>query len=172
MVLGLVTGAHGLRGEIRIRYFGDGPEGLARMPAVWIGRTQDDPEPRCYELERVAGGRAGEVRVALSGVEDRDGAEALHGRTVMGETRHLEPLPRGQYRWHELLGCRVEDLEGRPVGTVREIWETGAHDVLVVEDEEGQRHLLPAAGAFLREVDPPGRRIVYEVIPGLLDPPG
>lgn len=171
-MLGVVTGAHGLRGEVRIRYFGDGPEGLARMPVLWIGRTQDDPEPRRYQLEGTAEGRAGEVRATLSGVEDRDGAEALRGRTVMGETRHLEPLPRGEYRWHELVGCRVEDPAGRPVGTVREIWETGAHDVLVVEDEEGQRHLLPAAGAFLREVDPPGRRIVYEVIPGLLDPPG
>jgi 16S rRNA processing protein RimM len=53
---------------------------------------------------------------------------------------------------------------------VKEIWETGAHDVLVVEGEDGRRVLLPAAREFLREVDVAGRRVVIDVIPGLLDP--
>lgn len=166
-----MVGAHGLRGEIRIRYLGDGPEGLSRMPALWLGATPEDPQARRYEVERLSEGRRGEVRADLAGVSDRDGAEALRGLYVMGETGRLEPLPEGEYRWYELVGCRVEDPTGRPVGTVREIWETGAHDVLVVEDEEGERHLLPTARPFLLEVDPAGGRIVYDVIPGLLDPP-
>jgi len=177
VVLGVVVGAHGLRGELRVRFLGDGPESLARMPEVEIGSGLDDPEPRSFAVRRVREGRRGEVRVALDGIDDRDAAEALRGREVMGEAGHLESLGPGEYRWFELIGCRVlrADLpEGEPgsvLGTVREIWETGAHDVLVVENEEGQRHLLPAAQAFLREIDPAGRRIVYEVIPGLLDDP-
>jgi len=176
-VLGVVLGAHGLRGELRIRIFGDGPEGLAGMPAVELGSGLDDPELRRFAVRKVRDGRRGEARVALEGIEDRDAAEALRGRQVIGEARHLEPLEPGEYRWFELVGCRVyraDVPESAPeglVGTVREIWETGAHDVLVVENEEGQRHLLPAAQAFLREIDPAGRRIVYEVIPGLLDDP-
>lgn len=145
------------------------------MPAVELAGGLEDPEPRRYRVLRVARGRGGEVRVALEGVDDRDGAEALRGRQVIGDARHLEPLEAGEHRWFELIGCRVHAADAEegaaPIGTVREIWDTGAHDVLVVEDEEGQRHLLPAAKAFLREVDPAGRRIVYEVIPGLLDDP-
>jgi 16S rRNA processing protein RimM len=174
VVLGVVIGAHGLRGELRVRLLGDGPGGLSAMPAVELAVGLDDPRPRRCRVLRVRAGKAGEARVAVEGIEDRDAASALRGREVIGEARHLEPLAPGEYRWYELVGCRVyvsEDPDAAPVGTVREIWETGAHDVLVVEDEEGQRHLLPAAGAFLREVDPAGRRIVYEVIPGLLDDP-
>lgn len=176
-MLGVVVGVHGLRGELRVRWLGDGPEGIARMPAVELGRGLDDPELRRFAVRKVREGRRGEVRVSLQGIDDRDAAEAMRGRQVIGEARHLEPLAPGEYRWYELVGCRVyraDSPERAPeslLGTVREIWETGAHDVLVVENEEGQRHLLPAAQAFLREIDPAGRRIVYEVIPGLLDDP-
>jgi 16S rRNA processing protein RimM len=64
----------------------------------------------------------------------------------------------------------VETSDGRKLGTVRELMETGAHDVLIVEDGTGRDLLLPAAGALLREVDVAGRRIVIEVPEGLLDP--
>jgi len=172
--MGVVVGAHGLRGELRVRYLGDDGAGLEAMPTVELSRGSDDPEARRHRVLRVAEGRRGEVRLLLEGIDDRDAAEAQRGRQVIGEARYLEPLGAGEYRCYELVGCRVyraDEPQGEPVGTVREIWETGAHDVLVVEDEEGQRHLLPAARALLREVDPVGRRIVYEMIPGLLDDP-
>ena len=51
---------------------------------------------------------------------------------------------------------------------MRELWETGAHDVLVVEESGGRVHLIPAAEPFLRLVDPAARRIVIEPVPGLL----
>ena len=62
---------------------------------------------------------------------------------------------------------RVESQDGMPVGTVREIWETGGPDLLVVEGQGGREHLLPAA--LVQEVDVEGRRAVIEVFPGLLD---
>ena len=52
------------------------------------------------------------------------------------------------------------------MGTVREIWATAGNDLLVVEDEQGVRHLIPAA--LLRHVDAEGRRLVVEILPGLL----
>ncbi len=68
------------------------------------------------------------------------------------------------------MGCRVEREDGSEIGVVRDIWPTGESDVLVVEDKAGSEHLIPAAGDLLREVDIEGRRIVVEVIPGLLEP--
>ena len=53
---------------------------------------------------------------------------------------------------------------------VREIWETGAHDVLLVEDEEGVRRLLPTASELMREIDLEASRIVVVDLPGLLEP--
>ena len=59
---------------------------------------------------------------------------------------------------------------GRSIGTVKEIWETGAHDVLVVEREDGRICLVPTARALMKEVDIEAGRIVVEDLPGLFDP--
>ncbi len=84
--------------------------------------------------------------------------------------RHLETLPPGEHYWFELVGCRVEATSSGEIGTVKEIWETGAHDVLVIERPDGRQVLLPAVREFLREIDVAGRRLVIDEIPGLLDP--
>jgi 16S rRNA processing protein RimM len=81
----------------------------------------------------------------------------------------LEALPEGEYYSYELVGCRVEGTDGLTIGAVREVWATGAVDVLVVEDEKGAQHLIPAVESQLREVDIEARRIVIEILPGLLD---
>ena len=177
VVLGRVAGAHGLRGQLRVAVLGDGPENLLGAP--WLELSFDRADPlrdaacRRYAVSYAAvhGGR--HVRVGLEGVADRDAALALRGAFVLGDVALLAPLAEGEHYWFELVGCRVEAEEGRPLGTVRELWETGAHDVLVVEDAAGREHLIPAREPFLRLVDAAARRIVVATVPGLLaDEPG
>jgi 16S rRNA processing protein RimM len=168
--LGRIVGAHGLRGELRVRVFGDDAQELLRQSRVSVGRGAQDAQAVEYEVASARPGRAGEARVALVGIEAREAAEELRGRIVMTDAASLAALPEGEYYAHELVGCLVEGADGRRVGVVREIWSTGAPDVLVVEDERGAEHLIPAAEELLREVDVAGRRIVIELIPGLLEP--
>ena len=169
VVLGRIVGAHGLRGQLRVRYFGDGPDDLLALPRLRVGATAEDAEAIEYEVTSAAEGRRGEVRLAFLGVASREAAQALRGNLVMADRGALPELPTGEYYGYELIGCRVFGDDGRAVGTVSGIWSTGGPDLLVVEGEDGTEHLIPAAGELLREVDPEGRRIVIEVIPGLLD---
>ncbi len=166
IALGRVVGAHGLRGGIRVRYFTDGAESFLALRRIALGRAEADPEAASFEVRSVAAGRVGELRVELVGVRTREQAEALRGRLVLVAPGELGPLAEGEYYGYQLLGCHVEGEDGVAVGTVREIWATGASDLLVVEDAQGARHLLPAA--FLRRFDADGRRIVMEILPGLL----
>ncbi len=106
--------------------------------------------------------------MTLAGVESREAAELLRGKLVVVEAAQLSELPEGEYYSYQLVGCRVESEDGRDIGTVREVWSTGAPDVLVVEDEAGVRHLIPAAESLLREIDIDRQRIVIEILPGLL----
>jgi 16S rRNA processing protein RimM len=170
VVLGRAVGAHGLRGELRVRLFGDGPENLARHTDVWLAVSESDSEPRTFVIKGMGSGRVREVRLALEGINDRDAALALRGLLVLGKTENLEPLQDGEYYWHQLVGCRVESREGRVVGTVREIWETGAHDVLVVESVDGSPQLISTARELVPEIDLEAGRIVVASLPGLLDP--
>jgi 16S rRNA processing protein RimM len=155
---------------LRVTYTGDGPDHLLGMTRVALGSGPEDPQARDFEVETALPGRPGEVRLGLRGIARREEAEALRGKLVLADAEQIEPLPPGEHYWYELVGCRVETVDGTLLGTVREIWETGAHDVLVIEGEAGRRHLIPAAQPFLERVEVGERRIVIEAIPGLLDP--
>ena len=142
-----------------------------RAPRVALGAGSEDPAARWYEVNEVASGRGGEVRVELQ--RDRDARRRprrWRDSWCSATPATSKRLPHGEHYWYEWIGCAVEASDGRKLGTVKELWETGAHDVLVVEDETGRELLLPAARALLREVDVAGRRIVIEVPAGLLDP--
>jgi 16S rRNA processing protein RimM len=170
IVLGEITGTHGLCGEVRVRFAGDMPDHLLACEAVWLGRRADDPEAERYAVQGRGLGRGGEVRLHLEGISTREAAHALVGQLVTASPEILPELPEGEFYWFELIGCRVESESGEPAGSVREIWETGAHDVLVVEDEQGRRRLIPTAAALMKQVDLEARRIVVADLPGLFDP--
>lgn len=169
-MLGEIVGAHGLRGEVRVRITGDSGQNLLEAEALWLARREDERSPRRVVVLAGGSGRPGEIRLRFEGVADRDAAEALRGMRILTETRALPKLPEGEFYWHELIGCRVESESGEVAGSVQEIWETGAHDVLVVVDERGVRRLVPTAAALLRSIDVEARRIVVADLPGLLDP--
>lgn len=170
VAIGQIVGAHGLRGCLKVRAFGDGPESLLRAGVVTLGGQIDDPGAVQMKVLGAESGGSREVRMTLADVEDRDTAARLRGRLVMVESGELEELAEGEYYEYQLLGCRVEGDDGQTLGTVREVWPTGAADVLVVETEDGGQQLIPTGGDFLQEIDISARRIVVRVIPGLLDP--
>ena len=167
--IGCVTGAHGLRGEVRVRWFGDGPDTLLSLERVSLGSGAEDPEPQTFHVARAGSGRAGEVRLALEGIEDRDSAAALRGRILLVDAADLEPLGDDDFYWHELIGCQVETTEGEVIGTVRELWDSGRHDLLVVQGGPRGQVLIPTAREIMVSVDREAARIVIEAIPGLID---
>jgi len=169
VVLGRIVGAHGLGGQLRVRYFGGVPDNLMRLEVALLVESEDAADAERFEVTQVSAGRREEVRMTLAGVASRESAERLRGKLVVTEASQLEALPEGEYYSYQLVGCRVEGADGRLIGTVREVWPTGAIDVLVVEGEKGERQLIPAAQDQLREVDIEARLIVIEILPGLLD---
>jgi 16S rRNA processing protein RimM len=172
VVLGRVVGAHGIRGQIRVRWLGDGPENLLNAKRVELAdaRGDEDPAPLAVEIEGGTRGRAGEVRLALRGVDRREAAEALRGRMVLVAAAELPALADGEAYWFQLVGCRVELPSGEAVGRVREIWDTPVHDTLVVEGPDGRDRLIPAAPGIVRQLDVAAGRVVIEDLPGLTDP--
>lgn len=169
-MLGRVVGAHGVRGLLRVAVSDEGLRHLLAAAQIELSFEARDPTRprRRHAVRSASAGRPGEVRLGLEGVADRDAAEALRGALVLGDAAALPALAPGDHYWFELLGCEVETTDGVALGRVREIWETGAHDVLVVADPGGGDHLIPAVDAFVKEVDRAARRIRIEPVPGLL----
>lgn len=170
IVLGEVVGAHGLKGELRVRVAGDGPAHLLAAEVIWLGQRVQDPEARRFAVVGCAPAPRAEIRLRLEGITRRDQVEPLLGRLVLASPAMLEPLEEGEFYWYQLIGCQVFGAGGQDIGRVRELWETGAHDVLVVEDEDGRRRLVPTAESLLESIDLEAGRIVVADLPGLLDP--
>jgi 16S rRNA processing protein RimM len=164
--IGRIAAAHGVRGWLRMQVFGDGGEAL--RPGVTLHVTMPEGGVQVFELRQVTAGRkAGEARVALAGVLDREAAEALRGSGVAVVAEALGEAADDEVWVHELVGCSVEGEDGVRVGEIRGLWEAGSADVLVVAAADGREHLVPAA--LLRDIDLTARRVVVELLPGLID---
>ena len=87
-------------------------------------------------------------------------AEGLRNLYVCVDRAHAVKLPPGRYFVADMIGCRVEDSQGKPLGVLQEVLETGANDVYVIQ---GDRQLLvPALKKLLTLVDVAHKRIVLD----------
>jgi 16S rRNA processing protein RimM len=148
-----ISGAHGLRGGLRLEWLTDWPEELAPGSEVWI-EGQDTPR---RVLALLTGGRT--PLLELEAVDSREAAEALVGTFLEVPARKLPPET---YWWHEIEGLEVVAEDGTPIGTVAEVFRAGANEVYRVVGPDGER-LIPALKQAVVSIDPAaGRMVVRE----------
>ena len=157
----------GLRGELVADLLTDFPErfeGLKRLVAI-----SADASCMWLALEDhwFQGGR---IVLKFAGYDSIEQASALVGcEFAVPESERVE-LPEDEYYDWELAGCRVETIEGEPLGRVREVLRTGGVEVLVVEREASEReHLIPLAEAICVEIDVENKLIRVDAPEGLLE---
>jgi len=165
VVVGEITKAHGLRGEVVVLVLSDNPERFASGSSVFL---EDGRELR-VRAARPSGAR---LLVSFDGVEDRTAAERLRGASLVVPESMLPALPEGEYWPHELEGCRVVTESGRTLGAVTEVVSNPANDLWVVVDETGTETLVPAIREVVIEVDVRARRVLVRDVPGLTAPDG
>jgi 16S rRNA processing protein RimM len=107
-------------------------EALLQYKGLLLGRNGD------WESVKVAEGqRHGKsVILRLEGHDDRDQAAALIGTEIGADRSELPEPQEGHYYWSDLTGLTVVHRDGTELGKVKEVLETGAHDVMVVQGEE------------------------------------
>ena len=135
VALAAVAGAHGVKGELRLKLFADSVESLARHSRLWVGGRE-------LTLKDVKDG--GKTAIArFEGISDRTAAEALRGSLVEIDREALPPLDEGEYYHADLIGLPCVDEQGGALGTVVAVENFGAGDLLEIERQTGQRSLIP-----------------------------
>ena len=135
IALAAVAGAHGVKGEVRLKLFSNSIASLARHATVQIAGA----ERRLLDVRE--GGKTAIAR--LEGIADRSAAEALRGQLLEVERSDLPALDEGEYYHADLVGLPCVDRDGQPVGTVVAVENFGAGDLLDVELPDGRRSLIP-----------------------------
>jgi 16S rRNA processing protein RimM len=135
IALAAVAGAHGVKGEVRLKLFSDSVESLSRHKKLYVSGA----ERRLLSVRD-----AGKAAVArFEGVADRGAAEALRGSLVEIDRGALPSLEEGEYYHVDLIGLPAVDLGGSSVGAVIAVENFGAGDLLEIERENGKRALIP-----------------------------
>jgi 16S rRNA processing protein RimM len=160
--IGVVTRAHGLDGQMRVKVFAVDPEVLRRLRQVVL-RLPDGQEVE-HELVRVLPGSKGLPVLQLRGCTHRRDAEALQGAQLLVSRDALGPLGPGEFYLEDAVGCPVETADGEPLGTVVEIGDNGAQSLLLIR-QEGRIHNVPAVAQFIVDFD--GQRLVLDLPEGL-----
>jgi 16S rRNA processing protein RimM len=164
VAIGDIVGAFGVRGELKVVPMTDFPERFAETPIVYVGDKR-----RPYRVEG-AHRHKQLVLLRLEGVADLDAAEPLRGTRIWIPAEQIRPLPAGSFYVHDLIGLRVQHVDGRPLGTIMDVLTDGPIDLYVVGDTpSGSEVLLPAVREFVKAIDLERGLVLVEPIPGLFD---
>lgn len=160
--LGVVVGAHGLKGLLRVKLFSPDCQGLAQVRMLVVRHPGGEiKEIRTHGFQA---GSKGQALIALEGVLDRDAAEALVGMTLCARREHLPSLDPDEFYLADAVGVSAVSSSGDPLGTVVAIGDNGAQPLLFLEDGVVRYH-VPAVPPFIQAFD--GVSLVLELPEGL-----
>jgi len=164
--LGVVGAPHGVRGAVRIKAFTDEPDAVARY-----GALEDESGERKFTLRLIGSAKGdGMVVATLSGVADRDRAEALRGLRLYLPRAALPATAEDEFYHADLVGLAAELEDGARLGKIIAVHDFGAGDVIEIAREAGAPVLVPFTRAAVPIVDLAGGRVVIDPPDGLFDP--
>ncbi|GAB6067738.1 ribosome maturation factor RimM [Methylothermus subterraneus] len=147
--VGEISGVFGLQGWVKVRSYTEPRENILRY-SPW----ELEHRGQRWEVTVTAGRRHGPAVVAaLAGIVTPEQAHALRGAKISIARSQLPPLPPGEFYWVDLIGLEVFDLNGRSLGRVVELMETGANDVLIVRGSEREILIPWLRDRVIRELD-------------------
>jgi len=139
ITLAVITGAHGVTGEVRLKLFGEGVAALKRYRAfndsvLTLKKLRDD-------------GKGGAI-ARFAEVTDRNAAEQLRGTELTVPRSALPELEEGEYYHADLIGLPAVSTSGEALGTCVAVENFGAGDILEIErpakdGKPGKRFMVP-----------------------------
>lgn len=154
-----IVSAHGLNGEVKIFPYTDDLSNFKEYKQIYI-----DGE----ELEIVSQKIASKfIVLKLKGFDYIDDVKRLIDKDVFIDKAQMPSLDEGEYYIHELIAMEVYSEADELIGTVKDVMETSANHVLVV-DHDGKEALIPFVKAFIKELDLKRRKIKVKLIEGIL----
>ena len=144
VVVGVIVGAWGLRGDVKVDTHSDYPDRFIPGSSVYVDNERRD-------ILRVHGHKVGWV-VGLDGVPDRTSAELLRGKTLTVLASELPGLDDDTFFYFDIIDMAVRTTSADELGRIEEILSAGGNDVYVVRGA-GKEVLIPAAREYVVEVD-------------------
>lgn len=163
-VMGHIIGPFGIHGWVKVNPYTEYIDGLLEYPSWWLRKENDGWQEVRVETGHINGNI---LNAKLQECTDRTQALKLKGMQIAVPRSQLPDLPEdgdSGYYWSDLVGTEVVNLEGKVLGKVIGLFETGANDVLRVQcmDQEGKERLIPFIEHIIVKVDLKLSRIIVD----------
>ena len=163
--VGIITSTHGVRGEVKVYPTTDDPRRFRRLKEVVLDTGK---EKMNLEIEGVKFFKQF-VILKFKGLDNINDIEKYRQKSLYVTRKKAVRLQRDEYFIADLIGLKVQDEDGKELGTVKDVIETGANDVYEVEMADGKSLLLPAIKQCILNVDVENGTMQVHVLEGLLD---
>ena len=161
--IGKIAGTHGIKGTLKIFPTTDVPERFELLDEVIL---EIKNEKKVCKVDKVAYHK-NFVLLTLKEYNDINQVEGFkNGRVLIPEEKAL-PLGKDEYYTRDLYDMEVYTDEGERLGTLKEVYTTGANDVYGVKDENGNELLIPAIKQCIIAVDVTNRKMTVKLLEGL-----
>ena len=163
--VGIITSTHGVRGEVKVYPTTDDPRRFRRLKEVVLDTGK---EKMNLEIEGVKFFKQF-VILKFKGLDNINDIEKYRQKSLYVTRKNAVRLQRDEYFIADLIGLKVQDEDGKELGTVKDVIETGANDVYEAEMADGKSLLLPAIKQCILNVDVENGTMQVHVLEGLLD---
>lgn len=169
--IGVLTRAHGVHGEAKVYPTTDYAERFEEVDEVMIKTPAGDIKTKIESVKYFKN----MAIVKFSCFSAPEEISRVAGSDIVISRDQAQPLEEGEYYIADLIGCKVvadeqsDSLAGRELGTVKDVLQTGANDVYVVETAGGKEILFPVIADCIKNVDIENSIITVNVMKGLLD---
>lgn len=160
--IGYIAKAHGLKGEVTLVI--TEPLDLALLKSVFV-ETKNNLVP--YFIE-VASDRGDKAFVKFEDVNSIEQASILKGCSIYLSKELRPKLKRGEFYDDEVMNFAVEDENAQPLGTIKEVIQSGANRLLAL-NYLGKEVLIPVNGPFIVSVNKTKKKIIVQLPDGFLD---
>lgn len=162
--VGVITQTHGIRGEVKVFPTTDDASRFRELKEVVLDTGK---EMLCMEIERVKFFKQF-VIVKFHGFDDINEVERFRRCSLLVSRENAVPLEEDEYYIADMIGLEVETEDGKKFGVLKDVIETGANDVYVVDSVSHGEVLIPAIKECIRKVDIEEGRMMIRLMDGLI----
>lgn len=157
VAMGYVKSVFGIKGWVKVKVDTEYVDSLLDYSKWQLRKNQ-----HILTLELEEGKIVGdELQIKFKGIDDRDVAMQLRGYTIEISREEFAPVDEDEYYWADLIGMCVHNQDNEALGTVQNLMQTGAHDILVIDGIHGQK-LIPFIEHYILSVNLDARLIIAD----------
>ena len=163
--VGIISSTHGVRGEVKVFPTTDDMKRFKKLKEVLLDTGK---ETLTLEIEGVKFFKQF-VILKFKGYDNIDDIVKYRGKSLFVPRENAVKLQKDEYFIADLIGLKVVNEDGSFTGVLKEVMETGANDVYIVESQDGKEVLIPAIKDCILQVDFEKEQVLVHLLDGLLD---